>query len=339
MDSVQDLPTLSQPTGNSRVGLDYGQAMNWLCHLTLRHWQYSLSQQGYLAMERFTSFFDDMDALQDALQDHLQSREACHSIQAIEEFYNLEVSINFTVSTFCRPILSKDGQRGLSKAQTELILGRLQRSLKRSVRAFIQTRSVTGYASRSWAFVHNGLTSALLLSFMKETRNEDESRQIQDELIKSLTEGDGALASESDASSGGDCAKQMTIAHRKSLKALKALRGISEEERQGTGRPDRPCPAPRQDPMACSVNIAFAGNAMGMYQDPGSVEYACSAGRERGRAGLTSCGSTADIDELLRSFDFGSSLPMEAFDYITFDPMAPSVSLRSGYGPSGFVFG
>ncbi|EFX01147.1 c6 zinc finger domain containing protein [Grosmannia clavigera kw1407] len=305
MDSVQDLPVLDQRMDDGPMGLSYGHAMNWLCHLTLKHWQYAVSRPGDRAMDRYTNLFSDMDALEGALQDHLRSRDACHSIQAIQELYSFEVNMNFTISTFCRPILSKDGLQGLTKAEAELVLARLQDSLKRSVKAFIRTRSVTGYASRSWAFVHNGLTSALLLSFVKETRNEDESRQIQDELIKSLAEGDGILASESGASSGGDCARQMTIAHRKSLKALKALRKISEEERQRTVRPGlrgQPDTETGEDPMDCPENLAFAGNAMGMYQDPGTIEF----------------------DELLRSFDFGSALPIEAFDYITFDPMAPS---------------
>ncbi|KUI65943.1 hypothetical protein VM1G_02148 [Cytospora mali] len=300
LDSVHDLPILNPPTPNRDAGLNYGQAMNWLCHFTLRHWVYSSFQPGSLTIERFTNFFDDMDTLESALQDHLRGQEACHSIQAIQEFYSLELHRNFTTSTFCRPILTKNGHQSLSYAQVELILERLQRALKRSVRAFIRLRSVSSHATRSWAFVHNGLTSALLLSFMKETRNEDDSRQIQDELIKSLSEGGDILASES--ASGATFASQMTNAHRKSLKALKSLKRISEEERHQRDRYDNV----DQRNSIGSFNPVFTQDTIDAIQDPGS----------------------SDFDELLRSFDYSSALPMEAFDYITSDPIVPGRSFE-----------
>ncbi|ROV92562.1 hypothetical protein VMCG_08914 [Cytospora schulzeri] len=133
---------------------------------------------------------------------------------------------------------------------------------------------------------------------MKETRNEDDSRQIQDELIKSLTAGDDILASES--ASGATFASQMTNAHRKSLKALKSLKKISEEERHQKDQSDN---VNRDNTMGV-FNPAFPEDALNAIQDPGS----------------------ADFDELLRSFDYSSALPMEAFDYITSDPIAPGIS-------------
>lgn len=285
MDSVHDLPPLSQPTPNSNAGLGYGQAMNWLCHFTLRHWACLSYQPGNLTVERFTSFFNDMDTLERALQDHLRSREACHSIHAIQEFYSLELHRNFTISTFCRPILSKDGHQSLNDTQVEMILERLQRALKRSVKAFIRLRSVTSHATRSWAFIHNGLTSALLLSFMKETRNEDESRQIQDELIKCLTEGDDILASKS--ASGGIFAK--------SLKALKLLRKITEEERLQKDQSDT---AGRGDTMASS-NPTFSEDAMNATQDPGLVDYVLKV--EKGTQLTISAGLLISTSSCVRS--------------------------------------
>lgn len=263
MNSLRDLPALSPPTTNISAGLNYGQAMNWLCHFVLRHWVYSTFQPGSLTIERFTNFFHDMDTLECALQDHLRGQEACHSIQAIQEFYSLELHRNFAISTFCRPVLSKDGHQSLTNSQVGLISGRLQSALKRSVRAFIRLRSISSHSTRSWAFVHNGLTSALLLSFMKETRNEDDSRQIQDELIKSLAEADGILASES--ASGTTFASQMTNAHRKSLKALKLLKKISEEERHQKDQTDM---VDRGNSMG-TFNPTFTEDAMNAIQDPG----------------------------------------------------------------------
>ncbi|ROW17853.1 hypothetical protein VPNG_00803 [Cytospora leucostoma] len=255
-------------------------------------------------MERFTNLFDDMDNLERALGGHLRGREACHSIQAVKEFYSLELHRNFIVSTLCRPILSKDGQQNLIQTQVDIVLGRLQLALKRSVKAFIRLRAVTCLATRSWAFVHNGLTSALLLSFMKETRNEEDSRQIQDELIRSLTEGDAdSPASESESASRGMLATQMTNAHKKSLKALKSLRKSSDEERR---QKDRSGNIDGGNTRASSSRTTFSEDATNAIHDPGS----------------------ADLDEFLRAFDSSSTLPMEAFDYITSDPLTPAASFE-----------
>lgn len=325
MDSVDDLPALSPPSCNTKLGLNYGQAMDWLCHLTLRHWNEAASYQpGSLTMERLTNLFNDMDNLERALGGHLRSREACHSIQAVKEFYSLELHRNFIISTLCRPILSKDGQQSLTQTQVDMVLGRLQLALKRSVKAFIRLRAVTCLATRSWAFVHNGLTSALLLSFMKETRNEDDSRQIQDELIKSLTEGDVDFpASDSESASGGIFATQMTNAHKKSLKALKLLRKFSDEERR---QKDRSGDIDGGNTRAFSSTNTLSEDAMNAIHDPGSVE--CVPGVRYQDLTHQLCRS-AEFDELLRAFDFSSTLPLEAFEYITSDPLTPAASFEA----------
>ncbi|KAI1037577.1 hypothetical protein LB505_011477 [Fusarium chuoi] len=67
-----------------------------------------------------------------------------------------------------------------------MILNRFQGALKRSVRAFIKLRSISNLATRSWAFVHNGLASALLLSFIRQGSDaqDQDSQEILAELVK-----------------------------------------------------------------------------------------------------------------------------------------------------------
>lgn len=229
MDNESDLRPLNQVAGNIIAGLDYSQAMNWLCHIVLRDWRPASSRPGPLTMDTFTNFFEKIDKIEHSLANHLRSRDDCHSIREMQEHYSLELHKNFTISIFCRPVLSSHACHDLNPSQMSTVLDRLQRALKCSVRAFIRLRSVTSHATRSWAFVHNGLTSALLLGFMKETRNEEESKQIQDELIKSLTK-----SNELDLESDDEFEDQLSHAHRKSLKALQSLRRLAEDEhRQG----------------------------------------------------------------------------------------------------------
>ncbi|ROW00161.1 hypothetical protein VSDG_03622 [Cytospora chrysosperma] len=109
---------------------------------------------------------------------------------------------------------------------------------------------------------------------------------------KSQYQGDDILASKS--ASGG--------IFEKSLKALKLLRKITEEERLRKNQSD----TIDRDTMAFS-NPTFSDEAMNAVQDPGSAEF----------------------DELLRSFDFSSALPMEAFDYYTSDLTAPGANFEA----------
>lgn len=44
---------------------------------------------------------------------------------------------------------------------------------------------------------------------------------------------------------------------------------------------------------------------------------------------LTILCRSAEFDELLRSFDFSSALPMEAFDYYTSDLTAPGADFEA----------
>ncbi|CAI6091842.1 unnamed protein product, partial [Clonostachys chloroleuca] len=52
--------------------------------------------------------------------------------------------------------------------------------------AFISLRSISNYSTRSWAFLHNGLCSALMLGFIEQTKGLEETKDIQTQLIASL---------------------------------------------------------------------------------------------------------------------------------------------------------
>lgn len=66
------------------------------------------------------------------------------------------------------------------------ILSRVLDALKQSAMAFISLRSISNYSTRSWAFLHNGLCSALMLGFIEQTKGLEETEDIQTQLIASL---------------------------------------------------------------------------------------------------------------------------------------------------------
>ncbi|RSL81398.1 hypothetical protein CEP51_005855 [Fusarium floridanum] len=209
MDLTSDLPALGQ-TGSSHVALSYRQAMNWLCHLTLLHTRTRDESSPLLTTSQL---LNDFDALESSLSPHLKYRRHCSSIRDIQEHYSLELHRNFTLSTLCRPILSRQIRISLGTNDAAMWLNRFQNALKRSVLAFVRLRALSNLATRSWAFVHNGLSSALLLAFTRHLNDSEDFAEIQDHLVKSLAE-------------GGEDAGRFSTAHKKALKALKVLQEV-----------------------------------------------------------------------------------------------------------------
>lgn len=195
--------------------------MNWLCHATLRQ----LSPNNTASpVAKAESFLHDLSAIDSALQPHLDERQSCKTVQQIQEHYAFELHKNFVVSTICSPLVS-GGLSAFNRSSISTLLARLQDALKRSARAYISLRSVTSYARRSWAFIHNGLASVLLLGLMKETRNTPDVSGLQEEVIRSLMDADGEE----------EAANQLSGTHQKALKALQSLRKLSEQEHGDIG--------------------------------------------------------------------------------------------------------
>ncbi|OHE99282.1 fungal specific transcription factor [Colletotrichum orchidophilum] len=219
LDFEEDLPRLTDSVEGQ--GLSYLQAMSWLCHVTLRHLSFRSQASG-----QPVSTLDDIEAIEASLAPHLIDPKRSTTIPQIQEHYAFELHRHFVIATLCRPYVSSSGSTALNDSDRSRVLEHFRDSLRRSVRAYVRLRSIAGHARRSWAFIHNGLTSVLLLSLMRETRYLPETRTLQDELIKSLSEdeGDSALATESDSNG------QLSGTLQKALKALRTLRALTERD-------------------------------------------------------------------------------------------------------------
>lgn len=236
VDTSADLPPLQVLGEDAAEPLTYSQAMHWLCFITVRHRVSSWCQTGTPYRDRTEAFLGSVRGLESSLLPQLRDAAHCHSIQAMQEHYSLELHLNSVVSTFCRPVLSRAlGSAFQDDSNTrDLLLSNLRTALKRSVRAFIRLLSISSQAARSWAFVHNGLTSALLLSFMKETRTESESLQIQTEVIQSLVRARDKAATTTAAGQMDSTGGHLTEMHEKCLASLQSLRRLAEEEARRT---------------------------------------------------------------------------------------------------------
>lgn len=195
--------------------------MSWLCHVTLPH----LAPRASSPVQPFP-VLNDIKYIESSLAPHLVDLRTCTSISQIQEHYAFELHRHFVISTLCRPFMSSRRSSDLTGNDRLHVLDQFQESLRRSVRAYVRLRSITEHARRSWAFIHNGLTSILLLSLMRETRHLPETRVLQDELIASLSEGKSDSGSNAEPVS----ASHLPATLQKALQALKTLRALTDRD-------------------------------------------------------------------------------------------------------------
>ncbi|WZH49561.1 uncharacterized protein QYS62_010762 [Fusarium acuminatum] len=259
--------------------------MNWLCHLTLRHLRNSSAGPW---LEHYTLFSQDFRNLEASLAPHLEAHQSCTSIQELQEHYSLKLHRNFVLSTFCRPILSTKTRGPCSEEDYSRILSRFQTALKQSVRAFIKLRSISSHATSSWAFIHNGLSSALLLSFTRQDSEPDETRQIQAELIQTLTERSEEVG-------------QFSTAHKKALRAIQALQRLAEQD-------------------ASRVQPSGSSNASQEQRFEFRLLFMVTI------LLIELLYSMLSMDEWLRTFDFNDFSPSESYNFIMSDQVPPDTN-------------
>ncbi|SCO42060.1 uncharacterized protein FFNC_08303 [Fusarium fujikuroi] len=287
MDLEPDLPALVSLDPSSQP-LDYRQAMNWLCHLSFRHLP-RLPQTE--PVRDYSRLFHDFDFYESSLAPHLQDLQRSTSIQELQEHYSLIVHRYFLLSTLCRPVLSSQNKGKFSEEECSTILNRFQGALKQSVRAFIKLRSISNLATRSWAFVHNGLASALLLSFIRQGSDaqDQDSQEILAELVKTLTE-------------RSDDVGQFSAAHKKALRAIQALQRSSVDEIRCQSENS----SQEHHPIAVSSeNMPVLPEHFGNTQEQSMVS----------------------LDDWLRDFDFDAFSPLESYNFIMSDQVPQDFGL------------
>lgn len=193
--------------------------MNSLSHLALRHAKFGAWSSD---VTNLPAGLHDLDKI--TVVHQLQNIKACTSFQQLQQYYSFKLHQNFVVSTFSRSILRKDAAQIFPGSEYVRTMRRFVTALKRSIRAFIKLQSMSSMAIRTWALVHYGLSSALLLGLIKEESAADDTRRMQSELIEILTE---------HSEQGG----RFSIVHNKAFKAVKRLRKLADQ-RAGLSPPD-----------------------------------------------------------------------------------------------------
>jgi hypothetical protein len=116
---------------------------------------------------------------------HIQDKDMCKTALDRLQYFAIRLHTSFIISVACRPGLRRDCPFALEQ-RSELAY-RCKENLTETVRMFLAMHQVSVIPTRSWAFTYHGLSSALLLGILCETKADPEVRQLQGDLIKALS--------------------------------------------------------------------------------------------------------------------------------------------------------
>lgn len=172
----------------SAGGWQYLEAMCHMCKIISQR----LNPEA-LAAASYDEILENCEATESLRQKvipSLRSKEACSSALDRLQYFAIRLHTSFIVSVCCRPALHRGSDEGASKltnAQKRTLAEKCKLNLAETVRMFLAMHQLSVIPTRSWAFTYHGLSSALLLGILGESKADPEVRQLQGDLIAALS--------------------------------------------------------------------------------------------------------------------------------------------------------
>ena len=154
----------------------YHASMYRLCRVGLDIVQdRTLSLQPRELHDRIVQHRDAISSIMRDAAEYLRDSRKCTSPQETLEHWGLYLHTSYALSELCRPAISPStADRELARAFKPLCID----NLVNTVEAFLGLNNITQYARQSWASVHRGLGSALLLGILGEHTRNDRARRL-----------------------------------------------------------------------------------------------------------------------------------------------------------------
>ena len=116
---------------------------------------------------------------------HIQDKDKCKTALDRLQHFAIRLHTSFVISVGCRPALRRDCS--FAPEQKAALAEKCKLNLTETVRMFLAMHQLSVIPTRSWAFTYHGLSSALLLGILCETKTDPEVRQLQGDLIAALS--------------------------------------------------------------------------------------------------------------------------------------------------------
>lgn len=126
-----------------------------------------------------------VETLRGRARAHMKDKEMCKTALDRLQYYAIRLHTSFVISVACRPALKRDCE--LDPRQKKELADRCKENLLETVRMFLAMHQLSVIPTRTWAFTYHGLSSALLLGILCETKADPEIRQLQGDLIAALS--------------------------------------------------------------------------------------------------------------------------------------------------------
>ncbi|WQF76776.1 Putative zn(2)Cys(6) fungal-type DNA-binding domain, flavin prenyltransferase UbiX [Colletotrichum destructivum] len=270
---MTNIPCCPIPTVQHTIAGEYGylDTMYHLCEIISRRLNPDVATS--VSYEQMVENCEAVENLRNMVAPNIRIKEQCKRAVDRLQHYAVRLHTSFVISVCCRPALRRDCTK-LTPEQKRHLSEKCQHNLAETVRMFLAMHQLSVIPTRSWAFTYHGLSSALLLGILGETKNSPEVRQLQGDLIAALS---ATAAKEATSPSAHIPKTDKDIELSGPLwRALTALRNIYEHgtimgtsqlkgtDSSGTGSGARtPLPPMLMGPMANNVNGGADGGGVG----------------------------------------------------------------------------
>ncbi len=184
MTNIPSCPIPRSPTSNSE-GWPYIEAMHHLCQIISQRLNPDAISNATYA--QILENCDAVEGIRNKLQIQLRSKETCKSAMDRLQHFAIRLHTSYMISVSCRPALMRRDSNHLESAQKKFLADRCKENLTETVRMFLAMHQLSVIPTRSWAFTYHGLSSAVLLGILGETKTNPEVRQLQGDLISALS--------------------------------------------------------------------------------------------------------------------------------------------------------
>jgi hypothetical protein len=143
-----------------------------------------------IANATYAQILDNCEAVENIrnkLAIQLRSKDTCKSAMDRLQHFAIRLHTSFIISVCCRPALIRRDSNHLEATQKKFLADRCKANLTETVRMFLAMHQLSVIPTRSWAFTYHGLSSAVLLGILGETKADPEVRQLQGDLISALS--------------------------------------------------------------------------------------------------------------------------------------------------------
>lgn len=172
------------PTALSE-GFSYTEAMYHLCRKILEGVNNdSTPQPDY---DQIMAHSIEVENLREQVRPELRLKDGVKTVQDRLQQYAIRLHTSFVVSVLCRPALRRGECVGIDANQKRILADKCKQNLTETVRMYLKMHSLSVIPTRSWAFTYHGLSSAVLLGILGETKTNPEVRELQGNLISALS--------------------------------------------------------------------------------------------------------------------------------------------------------